>query len=243
MPRKRIAQPLYQKIKKDLTRRIIAGEWRAGDCLPSEIALAKHYKASQGTVRRAVEELANDGLINRHAGRGTFINSHEDRHYERFNFHRLISDSGSRVADQVSTFLTFERVSANSSVANALQIEEGDPGIQFLRIRHFNEKPVLLEQIFFADQLCPDLAELINKHRPHSIYLLLEQHCHILVTRVKERLMAVSATESEASYLNIPVGTAVLQIERVAIDVGGRAVEWRLMTAVTSDVYFNCSST
>lgn len=242
VPKQKINQPLYAQIKQDLMRRVVSGEWRPGDCLPSESNIAVQYKASLGTVRRAIQELAGEGLVNRYAGRGTFVNSHGGSPYERFNFHRLSSASGKRVADEASDFIAFESIQADSTIATGLGIEEGEPGIQFLRLRAFAEKPVLLERIFFREKLFPDIASLIRKHRPHSVYLLMEQHFHILVTQVHEKLRSVAASELEATHLKIPPGSPVLHIERVAVDMSGAPVEWRLMTAVTQEVHYACSS-
>jgi len=242
VPKRKINQPLYAQIKQDLMRRVVSGEWRPGDCLPSESNLALQYEASLGTVRRAIEELAGEGLVNRYAGRGTFVNSHGGSPYERFNFHRLSSTSGKRVADEASDFIAFESVQADSTIAAGLGIEEGEPGIQFLRLRAFAEKPVLLERIFFRERWFPEIAGLIRKHRPHSVYLLMEQHYHILVTQVQEKLRAVAASDVEAAHLQIPIGSPVLHIERIALDMSGTPVEWRLMTAVTHEVHYACSS-
>ena len=76
--------PLYQQIKILITQSLISGEWRPGDAIPSEIELASRYHVSQGTVRKAISELADENLLIRHQGKGTFVASHAE---ERRQFH------------------------------------------------------------------------------------------------------------------------------------------------------------
>ncbi|MBL8304847.1 MAG: GntR family transcriptional regulator, partial [Ideonella sp.] len=65
--------PLYRQIKSLMTRSLQAGEWRPGEAIPSEMELAARFKVSQGTVRKAVDELATDNLLVRRQGKGTFV--------------------------------------------------------------------------------------------------------------------------------------------------------------------------
>src|ERR1700688_2847803 len=85
--------PLYQQIKGLITQSLEAGEWKPGEIIPSEVELATRYKVSQGTVRKAIDELAADNIVVRRQGKGTFVATHsEDR--VQFRFLRLLPDSG-----------------------------------------------------------------------------------------------------------------------------------------------------
>ncbi len=70
--------PLYQQIKSLLTQSLSRSEWKAGDALPSETELALRFKVSQGTVRKAIDELAADKLLVRRQGKGTFVATHAE---------------------------------------------------------------------------------------------------------------------------------------------------------------------
>ena len=70
--------PLYQQIKALILQSLQAGEWRPGESIPSEIDLATRYRVSQGTVRKAVDELASDNLLIRRQGKGTFVATHAE---------------------------------------------------------------------------------------------------------------------------------------------------------------------
>ena len=71
-------QPLYQQIKDRLMKGMQAGEWKAGEMIPSETELAARYKVSQGTVRKAIDELATENLLVRRQGKGTFVATHAE---------------------------------------------------------------------------------------------------------------------------------------------------------------------
>src|ERR1700752_671248 len=84
-------RPLYQQIKALITQGLESGEWKPGEIIPSEVELAARYKVSQGTVRKAIDELAGDNLLVRRQGKGTFVATHnEDR--VQFRFLRLRPD-------------------------------------------------------------------------------------------------------------------------------------------------------
>src|SRR5258705_13819497 len=86
--------PLYQQIKALITRSLQAGEWRPGEAIPSEMDLAARFKVSQGTVRKAIDELATDNLLVRRQGKGTFVATHAEEKVQ-FRFLRLTPDDSS----------------------------------------------------------------------------------------------------------------------------------------------------
>ena len=85
--------PLYRQIKVLLLEALRSGSWRPGEAIPSEMDLASRYKVSQGTVRKAIDELATENLVFRRQGKGTFVATHGERQV-RFRFLRLAPDSG-----------------------------------------------------------------------------------------------------------------------------------------------------
>ena len=86
-------RPLYDQIKILITQSLIAGEWGPGDAIPSEIDLATRFKVSQGTVRKAIDELAAENIVIRRQGKGTFVASHSgERSSTRFL--RISRDDG-----------------------------------------------------------------------------------------------------------------------------------------------------
>ncbi|HQY28633.1 MAG TPA: GntR family transcriptional regulator, partial [Burkholderiaceae bacterium] len=83
--------PLYRQIRELLVRGLQSGEWKPGEAIPSEVELAARYRVSQGTVRKAIDELAAANLVVRRQGRGTFVASHREVRTQ-FRFLRLRPD-------------------------------------------------------------------------------------------------------------------------------------------------------
>ena len=83
-----VFSPLYQQIKALLLQSLEQGEWNAGEMIPSEVDLALRYKVSQGTVRKAIDELTAENLLVRRQGRGTFVATHQEP-VNRFRFLRM----------------------------------------------------------------------------------------------------------------------------------------------------------
>ena len=88
-------RPLYEQIKILLTQSLVAGEWKPGEAIPSEMELASRFRVSQGTVRKAIDELASEHILLRRQGKGTFVASHNEPSYQ-YRFLRVTPDSGDK---------------------------------------------------------------------------------------------------------------------------------------------------
>ena len=111
--------PLYRQIKALITQRLEAGDWKPGEIIPSEIELAARYKVSQGTVRKAVDELAAENLLSRRQGKGTFVATHTEARAQ-FRFLRLVPDEGEQGYPQ-SRILECRRMRATAELARQAQ--------------------------------------------------------------------------------------------------------------------------
>jgi GntR family transcriptional regulator len=98
----------------------VSGEWGPGDPIPSEIELASRYSVSQGTVRKAVAELADENLLIRYQGKGTFVASHADER-GKFPFLRMTPDGG-ELKDLTGTLIDFRRIRADAASARLLRL-------------------------------------------------------------------------------------------------------------------------
>ena len=110
--------PLYQEVKQALTRDLAGGEWRPGEALPSEAALAKRFRVSIGTVRKAVDALVAEHAVVRQQGRGTFVATHDPRRLLFHFFHIVPREGGSAYPD--TRLLAFARSRATPSEAARL---------------------------------------------------------------------------------------------------------------------------
>jgi len=126
--------PLYQQIKALILRSLQAGEWRPGEAIPSELELAARFKVSQGTVRKAVDELAADNLLVRRQGKGTFVATHHEEQIQ-YRFLRLEPDHADALGGGANrTFLDCRRLRAPADVARALQMKQGEMVVEVRRV-------------------------------------------------------------------------------------------------------------
>ncbi len=230
--------PLYRQIKSLILRSLESGEWRPGDAIPSESELAVRYGVSQGTVRKAIDELAGENLLLRRQGKGTYVASHNDPR-AFFRFLRLQSLSG-EIEPSKSVPLECWRAKAGQEAARVLGLKLGDPIIILRRLLEFSGKPVVLDEIYLPGDLFGGLTLEMLKDWQGSLYALFETQFGVRMVRAEERLRAVAADRVSADLLGVPEGSPLLSVERVSYSYGDRPVEWRRGTYSTADhCYFN----
>ncbi len=217
--------PLYRQIKDLLLEGLRRGEWRPGESIPSEMELATRFRVSQGTVRKAIDELAAENLLVRRQGKGTFVATHGEPQV-RFRFLRLTPDSGEPVAAQ-RELLDFRRARAPAELARLLELKPGEPVIMLKRRIAFDGSPVLLEEVWLPGNRFKGVtAAAITEHQG-ALYNLFETEYGTRMVRAEERLKAVSADASAAELLGVAPGHALLQVERLSFTYGDTPVEWR----------------
>lgn len=219
--------PLYLQIKGLITRALQAGEWKPGELIPSEASLAARFGVSQGTVRKAVDELAAEGLLLRRQGRGTFVSTHHEERV-KFRFLRLLPDGENPQPQPMERqFLECRRVRASQELARLLHVKTGEGLTQIRRLLLLAGRPVVYEDIYLAGAAFRALtAERLQSYRG-PLYALFESEFSTRMVRAEEKLKAVNAGEPEAGLLQVAPGQALLQVERLSFSYGDRPVEFR----------------
>ncbi|MCP5313352.1 MAG: GntR family transcriptional regulator [Chromatiaceae bacterium] len=228
--------PLYAQVREILTQRITEGEWQPGDLLPSEQQLARQLNVSQGTVRKAMNDLVAINVLVRQQGKGTFVASH-DAQRVLFHFFHIAANDGSKVLP-TSSVLSWSRRRASKREAQALKLPAGARVIQIERIRDLGGKPTIVETIVVPTALFPDLVQP-DEHLPNTLYQLYQHRYGVTIHRAEEKLRAVAAGEREAQLLNVEVGTPLLEIERLALTLPGNPVELRISRCDTREHYYD----
>ena len=123
--------PLYQQIKGLILQSLQTGEWKPGETIPSEMDLAARFRVSQGTVRKAIDELAADNLLVRRQGKGTFVATHAEQHVQ-YRFLKLVPDSGDLSSEGPAQreIIDCRRLRASADIARALALRTGDAVLQ-----------------------------------------------------------------------------------------------------------------
>jgi len=228
--------PLYQQIKALILESLQAGEWKPGEAIPSENDLAVRFKVSQGTVRKAIDELASENLLVRRQGKGTFVATH---HSDRvhFRFLRLVPDSGEPHYPQ-SKILDCKRLRAPAEIGRLLDLKTSDPVIQIERIMFFSKEATVYEEIWLPGTLFKGLTteRLVEWRGP--MYALFETEFSTHMVRATERLRAVGADAVSAKHLGVEMNTPLLAVERVSFTYGERPVEVRKAVYLTNHHHY-----
>ena len=224
--------PLYRAVRRALLKTIESGAVAPGDALPSETALAADFGVSVGTLRRAVDDLVAEHILVRRQGRGTFVATHTSERF-LFQFFHVERSEGLREAPAVE-LLSFERTRMDEDAAAALQVRAGEPALQIENRLRLQGRPVVHDRLVIPAALFRGLSEKRWRERPSTIYHLYQSEFGITVVRAHERLRAVGADRAAARVLGVAPGQPVLQVRRVALDLSGKPVEWRISTVVTA---------
>ena len=217
--------PLYQQIKALLLSRLQAGEWKPGEMIPSEMELAARFKVSQGTMRKAIDELAQENHLVRRQGKGTFVATHAEERTQ-YRFLRLMPDDGVDGRLQ-RRLLECRRMRAPAEVARALELKAGESAVQIRRLLLSAAQPVVLDDIWLPGPLFKGLtAERLGAWRG-PMYGLFEAEFGLRMVRAEERIRAVAAGAEEAALLAVPPQSPLLLVERLSYTYGDRPVELR----------------
>ena len=216
------SKPLYRQVKDVLVARIGSGTWISGQLLPSEPDIAAELGVSSGTVRKAMDEMTAENLLVRRQGRGTFV-VRQDEDRILFQFFRMVPDVGGRPLPD-SRFISIDRV-RDPAAAARLEIGADEDIVAIERVRSLSGVPCIHEWIALPARMFPGLES--RPVIPNNLYALFATDYGVTIAGARERLKAVGAGEREAKRLGAPVGEPMIAIDRVALALDGRPVEWR----------------
>lgn len=232
--------PLYQQIKALILESLSEGEWRSGQIIPSELELAARYGVSQGTVRKAIDELATEHLLVRRQGRGTFVATHTERQ-TRYRFLRLRSEKTPQAVQESTQrdFITCQTLGADARVAAALGLQLDDEILYTRRLLRFAGEPAILEDLWLPVARFNGLTaeRLMNYNGP--MYALYEAEFSVHMVRAEEKIRAILPRPEEAELLAVSPHTPVLSVERIACSYGDTPMELRLGLYRTDTHYYH----
>jgi GntR family transcriptional regulator len=232
-------RPLYSQVYETLVRRIADGEWQPGQALPSEQALAMQLGVSQGTVRKALDALALDKVIDRRQGKGTYV-AELTQERSLFRFFRLTRPDGQR-AVPTSGDESIKRRRIRAPEAKALELPDTAEVFEIIRTRFVDEHPVAIERIVLPEAYFPGFDQ--HSPLPNALYALYQREYRINIVSANEKLKADVARRDDTRRLSVELGAPLLQVERVAMAVDGRRVEWRLSRCDTSTLSYDVTFT
>ena len=217
--------PLYQQIKLLITRSLQDGEWKPGEAIPAETDLAARYRVSQGTVRKAIDELATENIVVRRQGKGTFVATHAEEQIQ-YRFLRLAPDDGVPRGME-RHFIDCKRIRPPAPVARMLELKGAEGAIEIRRTLAQDDRPVVLDEIWLPAVMFKGLtAERLTGYIG-PMYGLFETEFGVRMIRAEEKIRAVVADAATAQVLQVAPGTPLLSVERLSYTYGDKPVELR----------------
>jgi GntR family transcriptional regulator len=216
--------PKYWRIRQEIERLVERESLRPGDRLPPEPDLQRRFAVSRGTVRRAFDDLERMGLVSRQAGRGTFVARRRMPRPlpELTSFTEHLRSLGLRPGARL---LSYRPVGSQSDAAS--DFPPGTPLVRIVRVRTADDVPVGVHVLFLPADLARRvgfLAPALQTRPGLSLYEALEQN-GIRIDAAREHLVSRLATGREASLLEIPRRSAVLEVTRRTFDDEGHPLE------------------
>ena len=212
--------PLYHQLSKQLMEAVESGRLPKGSLLDNEIELAERWQVSRPTVRRAIQELVDSGLLVRRRGVGTHVVSDQVR--RPFKLTSLFDDLAASGREPLTKVVTLERLAADDGVAEALGLAPGVEVVHIERLRCVGSKPLAV----MRNWLIADVSDAITADQltRRGLYALLRDR-GVRPHSAVQRLGATAASSVDAGLLELSPGSPLVTMRRVMHDVTGRIVE------------------
>lgn len=213
--------PLYEQIQADLLAAIEREEYLPDARLPSEHELCARYQVSRSTVRQALNELLQAGVVYKEHGRGTFVA--RARPFRDVSALEGLSEAlavqGHHVSNRLQSFRKFK---ADAFLAEQMDVAEGTALAELARVRLMKDRPVSYEITVCAQALGEQLlsAELSSR----DILAILEEDCGLLISHADMQLKAIGASAELAELLEVPLQEPLMHIQRRVMDEGNTPI-------------------
>ena len=205
--------PIYRQIR-DVLVKDIRQFYKSGDTLPSENELAQRFGVNRHTLRRAIDEIVADGLVERRHGKGVYV-LEPAINYSIGSTTRFTETLQSQGKTTSSRVLRKQLVHAKGGVACRLEIQEGEKVIFIETLREVEKKPFCVISHFLPYTPFP---EVFDSYEFGSLHNFLKQHNSVELTRTESLISAVLPEADDATVLNMPKHSPVLRVKSLNIN-------------------------
>lgn len=208
-----IPTPLYEQLKNAIKQEILQKVYLPGERMPSELELEEKYKVSRITVRRAVKELCEEGILVRKQGKGTFVLNNKfcgrlDRPGK--GFHDSLEREGKKVRVDI---LEKSIMHVNASYANDLKIDVNDDVIYLRRLMYADDIPIMIDASYIPFKRFPGLYEKLDGNV--ELFRTLEQDYGVSLEKFYKVLKVEKATKEMSRLLNCKSGDPVFHLSKI----------------------------
>ena len=227
---------LYSEIVKDITEKISTME--KGDKIPSERQLCKDYGVSRTTIRNAIGQLVNDGLIFQIQGKGSFVTGRDDLKDNLSNYYSFTQRTKLRGMSPNSEILDFRVKKASSNLAKAMGINKMDLVIEIIRLRLADNEPMMYETSFIPYERFRNVSKDLVAKKP--LYEIFED-ANAKIFTVNERFSVANLTKKIANFLGQRIDSPSLKVIRKSYDFEDRLLEYTISYARGDRFYYETS--
>lgn len=217
--------PLYIQLKKIIKKQIISGELKPGDLLPAELVYQNDYDVSRITVRQAIADLENEGLVERRRGKGTTVIYRERIEEDLSRVASFTNELLQRGMEPGCKMAHIEIVKANDYLADIFGIDINDELYEISRVRTADGEPI----VYFKTYLLNDhkLPMNDNEYRG-SLYELMKKHGKETLSFNKEKIEATLANEEIVNALDVEEKSAILKRIRIGYNADMKLIEYTI---------------
>ena len=208
-------EPLWYQVEQAIRAIVNGGEWATGDQIPAEDRLCAKFGVSRITLRHALRNLEESGLLRREHGRGTFVRSATlvAGTRELTSFTQEMGLMGVRASSRI---LDCSLTVANAEIAGALEIDEGDQIVRIRRLRLGNDQPIGIQTAHLSAARAPGFLD--SGTLQGSLYQALEERYGIVPAAAREVYRVAAVEREDAELLEIEAGSPAFVVERVTTD-------------------------
>lgn len=204
--------PIYGQIEEIIKKKIYSKIYKIGENIPSERELSVQFNVSRMTVRQAITNLVNSGLLYREKGRGTYV-ANPKLEQPLTALRSFTEDMLARGMKPSNKIIRFEKIFPSLDVANDLFLESGDAVFYVVRIRSADDKPMGIERAYIPVKIIPNLDE---QKIMGSFYQLIEEKFPQKIGNAVQQIEASIVTKEESKLLKISPTSPVLNIKRIS---------------------------
>ncbi len=232
-------QSRYAALATAMRARIVQGEWPPGTTIPAEQTLAAEHGVALGTMRRALDLLAEQGLVERVHGRGTFVKAGLTG-APMLRFFRFGDAAGQPPRSRI---LSRDTLPAPIEIARGLGAGPGEPALRLKRLRYVAEQPCLYEEIWLPLPLFEPLLDSDTANWGDLLYPLFLERCGVHVQRAVDTIGFANLAAAQARVLRLPAGHPCARVQRQAFDLSGRCIELRTTVGDANAFHYTVSIT
>lgn len=216
--------PLYSQIVEDIREKILNGAYKYNDRLPNEKWLCDLYGISRTTLRKSIDELIVEGLLERHSNKGVYVIYNKfDTGFDRpYSLFQEMVKSGIRPESKIMSFM---RTEASEKICSIFHCEPETPIMEIYRLRYADGVPFNLQRLYLPETFFPHFNPwlLIN----HSLYDLIENEYHLKIVKTVQKVTTGSVTKEQSELLNVPVRTPLLHTTSSVFTTDAVTIEYQ----------------